>query len=139
MATVARICKQITVEIVIIDYNYCEWLADFLYRENPIPHLSIRNMDAATLNTEFNLQNIAYTDNDEGFDMAKTLYVENKESGIKRVAANIKRQKEQTKSQPAGRLIADITVSHGFFVDESSRALGIPLTELCDYCAITSY
>ena len=126
MATVARICKQINVENVIIDYNYCELLADFLYRENPIPHLSIRNMDAATLNTEFNLQNIAYTDNDEGFDMANTLYVEDKESGIKRVAANIMRQKELTKSQTAGKLIADITVSHGFFVDESSRALGIP-------------
>ena len=94
MATTARICKQINIESVSIDYNYCEWLADFLYSDNPVPHLSIRNKDSVTLNTEFNLQDISFTDNDEGFQMANTLYVEDQESGRKRLAANIMRQKE---------------------------------------------
>ena len=56
MATSARICKQINIERVEIDYNYCEWLTADLYpNDNPMPHLSIRNKDAVTLNTEFNL------------------------------------------------------------------------------------
>lgn len=40
---------------------------------------------------------------------------------------------------PAGKLVADITVCHGFFVDEFARQLGTPTEVLCGYCSITSY
>lgn len=45
---------------------------------------------------------------------------------------------EQTKEQ-GEKLVADITVSHGFFVDVMAGALGYKYTYLCDYCATTSY
>ena len=138
MATCARICKQINIENVAIDYDYCEWLSEYLYTVNPMPLLSMRNKDAATLNTEFDLLDIAFTDNDEGFNLANTHFVEDKEQGRKRATANINRKMEQTKAQ-SGKLVADITVSHGFFIDETSRLMGKEYHDrYCDYCAITS-
>ena len=55
MATCARICKQIDVQQVAIDYNFAEYLSDYLYSKNPIPKLELRNKPLAELNTEFNL------------------------------------------------------------------------------------
>lgn len=55
MATSARICKEIGVQNVAIDYNFCELLATFLYSEDPIVRLSVRKQDASSLNQEFNL------------------------------------------------------------------------------------
>ena len=36
-------------------------------------------------------------------------------------------------------MVVDIVTSHGFFIDETSRQLGVDYNEFCDYCAITSF
>ena len=36
-------------------------------------------------------------------------------------------------------MVADITVSHGFFIDEVANAIGAGQPGWCEYCAITSY
>ena len=42
-------------------------------------------------------------------------------------------------SQAENTLVADITVSHGFFVDEVANAIGAGQPGWCEYCSITSY
>ena len=55
MATCARICKQINVQNVELDYNYAEWMATYLYAKNPIPSLEVRNKTADEIEKEFSL------------------------------------------------------------------------------------
>ena len=64
MATCARICKQLGSQQVAIDYNFAEFLSDYLYSKNPIPKLELRNKPLGELNTEFDLQNIGFSDNE---------------------------------------------------------------------------
>lgn len=78
MATCARVCKELGSEHrqVAIDYNFCEFLSDYLYSKNPMAKLEIRNKQLSDLNTEYQLQDLAFTDNDEGFATASALYPE---------------------------------------------------------------
>ena len=41
--------------------------------------------------------------------------------------------------QSVNSLVADITISHGHFVDETANIIGQPQPGWCDFCAITSY
>ena len=81
MATCARVCQELPVEVpeVPIDYNFCEFMADFLYQKNPIPRLELRSKSLAELNTEFDLQNQKFIEDEAGFEQASTLYVESHE------------------------------------------------------------
>lgn len=90
------------------------------------------------LKAEKNWQKFTFVDDEAGFAFAKTLYPESQKSGKERANANLTRQVEQTRAQEK-LLIADITVSHGFFVDVMGGELGHRYTYLCDYCATTSY
>jgi hypothetical protein len=49
------------------------------------------------------------------------------------------RQKQQTLEQSNDDFIADITISHGHFVDEVANVNGSSLPGWCEFCAITSY
>ena len=76
MATCARICKEVGPTKVAIDYNFCEFLSEYLYSKNPIPKLEIRNKSKVDLNTEYQLQDIAFTDDNAAFAEASALYPE---------------------------------------------------------------
>ena len=56
-----------------------------LYAENPIPHLSLRNTEMATLKSENNWTNLEIVDDDEGYAMAKALYDESLVDGRQRL------------------------------------------------------
>ncbi len=77
----------------------------------------------AQLKTQCGWENLNFTDNDQGFEVANTHHPETKEHGQERVRANIDQQKALCKTQ-GSKLVADIRVSHGFFVDETALALG---------------
>ena len=55
MATCARICTQIKIDEVDLDYHYCEWLSTYLYSKNPIPKLEVRKKNGPELDEEFDL------------------------------------------------------------------------------------
>ena len=73
--------------------------------------------------------------------MANQLYPESHAQGVKRIQANLARQKAAVMEQRSmgQMLVADITVSHGFFVDEVANAIGAGQQGWCEYCAVTSY
>ena len=55
MATCARICNEIGVNTVAIDYSFCEFLSEYNYSKNPMPKLELRNKPLSTLNSEYEL------------------------------------------------------------------------------------
>lgn len=67
LATTARICKELGVEQVTVDYNFCDLMSEYLYSKNPVPNIELRKKSAADLNKEYELQDVAFTDNDDGF------------------------------------------------------------------------
>ena len=52
MATCARISKELggIQRPVAIDYNFCEFLSDYLYSKNPLPKIELRNKQLPELN-----------------------------------------------------------------------------------------
>ena len=53
LATCARICKEIGVEQVKVDYNFCELMSEYLYTKNPVPHIELRKKNPADLNQDY--------------------------------------------------------------------------------------
>ena len=68
--------------------------------------------------------------------MAMQIYPEDRNTT--RPVDNVNRHKQLLIDQSEG-LVADITVSHGFFVDDVAAVIGNYPGTWCDYCAITSY
>ena len=101
-----------------------------------MPRLSLRN-DLDTFKREYHMN---FTDDDEGFARASTLFPESEEAGKIRAVDNIAQQ-ERMCSEQGNKLIVDIVVSHGHFVDQT-RIL-IAQVESFDnwsfYCATTAY
>ena len=90
MSTSGKIGAALGIVDVPINYNYCEFLATFLYAtESPMPKLSLRTMDLETLKREKNLEHINFTDDEAGYAHAATLYPESHESGVGRITQNI--------------------------------------------------
>lgn len=139
MATCARICTQIGVEKVDLDYDYCEWLANFLYTEDPTPDIFIKKKTKQELDNEFELQGVTFVDDKKGAEKMTTLYPESREHCKERMIFNIDKRKKMTSKQAPNSVVVDIVVSHGFFIDETALQLGASYDVWCDYCAITSY
>ena len=74
-----------------IDYNFAEYLSDYLYAKNPIPRLELRNKSLAELNTEYSLQDVNFTDSERDFATCSQIHPESSAAGIARVQANILR------------------------------------------------
>lgn len=55
--TCAQICNELAIGSAQIDYNFCEFLATFLYKENPVHKLfyNSQGISAQEQNTRFNL------------------------------------------------------------------------------------
>lgn len=81
MSTSGKIAEALNISDINIDYDYCEWLATWLYAENPMPHLALRNTEMAQLKTQCGWENLNFTDNDQGFEVANGLHPESKEAG----------------------------------------------------------
>ena len=125
LSTSSMIGRELNISKITVDYDYCEWLSSMLYAENPIPHLALRTTDMAELKRENNWTEFDIIDNDQGFAEANTRYDESKPTGIERLKKNVARQAELTKSpENKGKLIIDINVCHGFFIDETAKVLG---------------
>ena len=59
---------------------------------------------------------------------------------MERALANLETQKQSTLEQTQEQdMIAEIVVSHGFFVDAMTKIFHPTHYTYCDYCAITSY
>ena len=91
MATCARICNEIGVNTVAIDYSFCEFLSEYNYSKNPMPKLELRNKDLSTLNSEYELQDIGFVDSDQDFAVAVKLHPETDKQGAARAVANVDR------------------------------------------------
>ena len=89
MSTSNQIANVLGITQVPLDWNYCEWIADFLYTSNPVPHIAVRNNDMATLKVEKGWTNVDFTDNEEGFNMGNALFPETKDLARSRLDANI--------------------------------------------------
>lgn len=98
MATCARICEQIDVRDVEIDYRYCEFLSTHLYKQNPIPLMELRNKTPAEIDSEFDLGGVVFTDSDAGATASEALYPESGPACDKRVEANIESRKEMLRA-----------------------------------------
>ena len=104
-----------------------------------MPHIALRNNDIATLKAENNWC-VDFIDNDEGYnECCAREFPETKKAGQMRVRESLQKQKEMTKVQ-GPKMIAEITVSHGWFVDQTLVILNDePMKAFCFYCATTSY
>ena len=74
-----------------IDYNFAEFLSDYLYAKNPIPRLELRSKSLAELNTEFSLQDINFTDSERDYTTCSQIHPESNAAGSARVQANVLR------------------------------------------------
>ena len=62
MATAARIGKELSITKVALDWCFCEILATFLYKSNPLPNMEVRKKSAEDLDKEYELQGITFND-----------------------------------------------------------------------------
>ena len=63
LMTSAQIAKALGIPSAGINYRFCEWLTDWLYRTgNPIPKLEFKNKALKDLNVEYGLQGIKFED-----------------------------------------------------------------------------
>ena len=132
--------NDLTTEAVNVDYRYAEWLADWLYpAESPLPHLDLRNNEMSTLKQQKNWC-VDFADSEEGFQQFKARsFPETEEAGKERVRENVEATKNMVKTQGA-KLIAEVTTSHGFFVDQTRVvAFGEELGSLSYYSSCTAY
>mmetsp|Transcript_45231 Transcript_45231/g.60024 ORF Transcript_45231/g.60024 Transcript_45231/m.60024 type:complete len:83 (-) Transcript_45231:424-672(-) len=76
MSTCSKIGEALGITDIPLNYRYCEYLATFLYDENPVPKIGVRTKGIAALKSEKGMEAFNFTDDDAGFEWATTLYPE---------------------------------------------------------------
>ena len=78
LQTAAEIAKTVGLTHCKFNYHFTEWLADWLYNENPFPYLSSQTLTPGDLNQQFDLKGISYVETEP---MKETVRVCHPESG----------------------------------------------------------
>ena len=75
--TSAQIASALDIKDVQINYLFCEWLCNWLYKGgNPLPHLEFKNKPPKDLDVEYGLQGIKYQDSSIWKEEALKVYPE---------------------------------------------------------------
>ena len=85
---------------------------------DPLPMLAINNLSYEDLDQQYDLQGITFNQVDSSvIKKASETFPEQRDDVLQRCQNNLTRQKSETSSQKE-LLIAEITVTHGLFIDE---------------------
>ena len=131
--TAAQICKALDLTSFQINYKCSEWVADFMYANNPIRTLNLGSLGKDTLVSQY-LDGINYEYSDEYCDEISKAFPESKAQVIERVQSCIRDFESQYSD--SDRKIAHICVSHGILVERFSLLHG-GRCKFVNYCAIS--
>ena len=62
LETSSHIAKNIGHQTVTFNYDFAEWLADWLYKENPMPALASQTQDFDSINKNFKELGVSFAD-----------------------------------------------------------------------------
>lgn len=131
--TAAQIAKAIGHSKFRINYKYAEFLADWMYDENPIPRLEMKTKNYQHVVSNF-LDNIDFEDSTLYYDEILNCYPEGLQiyDRIKSIDKDVASEFPDT-----SRSQLHLIISHGYLVNHFTEHHGERRDKYVKYCAIS--